>query len=592
MWRAVDHGLRQGATLELVDVAGEDGRLILIGDDQGNIYRSVDGGGTWEESRLSADEPSTMPIPLPELGEVVVEGVDMFDELPEIAPPFRGVPTGMADEDSGEGREEGEGGLAPRNRSEDPGDVIRQVLAGWVRHPTGVNWLATCETDAARVYAATDDGLYRSSDAGRTWLRVFGGANVEETSVLSVVCDERDADRVYIGTGVGFFSSTDGGIAWRRPTGPWGALPTCYIAPDPTNPDRIYIGTYGGVYVTTDLDDFTDVYISMQGSTDARINCSVEPTDAGILYVGSNDGGVVSRDGGRTFEPMAPELLERHVIGMLWYDPRDARHLYILTDDVFWETRDAGRTVEPLYTRRTNALLGTFALDPNDPDRVWLVTGDQLLVLEPETVPFRPVRDDAVARAAESALATTPPLDAVLDGVLERTELDLGTLVARRAKARHRHALPQIAAAAWVSHGSLVRTWSGLGTVESIDDVYSTASCRLSINPPNCWLAAETRELGVRDQAARTSWGVGVTLSWNLPFLEFDRAESNTVWNDVMRIRGAVEWTVAQAWAERARALRELAQVAHDPRTMIALSIRVEEMTALLDALTLNQEEP
>jgi photosystem II stability/assembly factor-like uncharacterized protein len=595
VWREVSHGLRHGTNHELIEVGGADGRLILIGDDAGYIYRTADGGETWMETRLTPDEDSLFTIPLPRLEEIVLPNLDLFDAatLVRASGPSRTSRHSDVDDEEEEGDQRGdeEGGgnasLEPRDRSEDPGDL----LAGWgdTSDEPWVNWITTCETDDLRAYAATDEGLYRSDDGGLVWFRVFVGANDPENEVLSVVCDDEDADRVYIGTRVGFFSSADAGVSWTRPRSWTGNFATCYMELDAANDGRIYVGTYGGAYVTDDLQDFADVWFPIAGSPDARWICAIVSTEQ-HLYLGSGDGGVVSHDGGLTFEPMAPGFLDRSAIGMMMADPRDDAHVYILTDEIFWETRDAGRTAVPLLTRQATGALTTFTLDPNDPDRVLLLTERQLLVLEPERPRPPPRAADPVAGAARRALASSPPLGDVLDAVLGRTGLDRRTVLAKRDAARSRNALPHLSIVAGLGSARRNRRLSGLGTIGVADWIYDaandSASCRLAIRSPSCWLAEQNRDLFVADGSRRITWGVGVLLSWNLSLLAFDRAETNSIWIDVMDVQQEVVHTVADYWFERARVLRELAGAAHTAEGTRALTLRAAEMTAALDAMT------
>lgn len=590
VWREVSHGLRHGTSHELIEVGGADGRLILIGDDAGYIYRSADGGETWMETRLTPDEDAMFTIPLPRLEEMVLPNLDLYDgrtagHAEGLAPPA--VRPDEEEEGGQGGATEGgsssAGALAPRDRSEDPGDL----LAGWgeTSDEPWVNWITTCETDDLRAYAATDEGLYRSDDGGLVWFRVFVGANDPENKVLTVVCDDSDADVVYIGTDVGFFSSRDAGVSWARPRSWTGGFSTCYMELDAAHEGRIYVGTYGGAYATANLQEFDDVWFPMAGSPAARWICAIVSTER-HLYLGSGDGAVVSHDGGHSFEPMAPGYLDRSSIGMMMADPRDDDHLYILTDDVFWETRDAGRTVVPLLTRQATGALTTFTLDPNDPERVLLLTERQFLVLEPERPRPPPPAADPVAAAARRALVANPPLGAVLDTVLTRTGLDRRTVLAKRDAARTRNLLPHVSLFAGIGSALGDRRLTGLGTTGMADAVYDAASCRLGVQPSTCWVAAQKRDLFVADRAEPFVWGVGALLTWNLSLLAFDRAETNSIWIDVMDVQQDVAHTVADYWFERTRVLRELAGASHTAQGTRALTLRAAEMTAALDAMT------
>ena len=592
VWRERNHGLRHGPGFKLIEVGGADGRLILLADDQGYIYRSTNGGATWVESRLSVSERVLFPIPLPRLGQVVLPNLDLFDGLPAVRAdsvlrpavrPGEDAEAGGEDEAAGSGGGSRGGALQPRDRAEDPGDLLSPLA-----HPIRadyVSWMTTCETNDTRAYAATDDGLYRTDDAGFTWYRTFVGANNYENQVLVVMCDDADADRVYIGTSGGFFWSRDAGVSWARPRSFSAGYKTWYMEQDESEPGRIIVGTTGGAYTTTNLEDFEVLYYPDIGSAESRVVYAIVSTPE-HLYLGTGDGAVVSHDGGQTFEQLAPSLLNRAGIWIMQADPRDSAHVYILTSIGLWETRDAGRTVELVLLRSTIEDLHTFALDPNDPDRLLLLTGTQLLVSEPDRPEPPPRRADPVARAARRALATSPDAGEIVEHVLERMRLDNATVVGLRDAARHRNLMPQVSLVAGLSSVQGDRTLSGLGTIGLADGIYDGGNCRLAIRPPNCWIGATRFDLTTADRSAPFVWGVALLLRWNLSMATFDRAETNSIWRDVTKVRQRVMHTVADYWFERQRVLEELASTSHGPDETRDLTLRAAEMTSALDAMS------
>lgn len=592
-WVEASHGLRNGVAIQRIDISAS-GRLILIGDNAGFVYRSTDGGAVWDESRLIADDVAPLPIPLPVLGEVLLPLLGLTD-APAGAPPFPAVPEYRAYEGFvlGEILEteaatggSSSGGLGPRNRSEDPGDIMSRYFSGTADQPSRINSLSICPTDERLVYAATNYGLFRSEDGGVTWLRVFAGVSDSENVVGTVACDPVDASRAYAGTPEGFFYSRDRGISWKRPLGPWGGLGTCSIGFDPADPQRIYLGTASGVVTSTDLDDFRFVYDPVTGTTEARTTCAPAPTRGSIFYVGSDDGGVVTRDDGHTWERLAPFTLERWSIRQVVVDPGAPEHAYFLTDQRLYETRDAGRTISEIYTSHVGAALRWLVLDPRDPDRVLLVTAQHLFLYEQQRGQPRSVGADPVAQSAARALLRDPSLGSVIDSVLGRLRLDGRTFAHLRSMAHVRRAMPQVALGAWLYRGSGDRTVRGPGPIGSVDSVYASSSCRLAVAPSNCWLFDAARDLRTADEGSQVSWGVGVVLTWNLPLLEFDRQESHPIWPDILGVRGELLDTLVEYWMERSRILRELTDVPHSAAATRALSYRVREVGSVLTELT------
>jgi hypothetical protein len=130
--------------------------------------------------------------------------------------------------------------------------ISTDLGATWTMSNTGlagtVNVLLTIPGNGELVYAGTNNGLYRSTDAGATW-----AVTPLTSQVRTLVADPLRPANIYAGTyGAGVHASTDGGTTWT----PMNTGLTCnkVLSLDlrPGAENTIYAGTEGGsVFKTT-----------------------------------------------------------------------------------------------------------------------------------------------------------------------------------------------------------------------------------------------------------------------------------------------------------------------------------------------------
>lgn len=78
--------------------------------------------------------------------------------------------------------------------------------------------MAVDPDDADVVYAGTRNGVFKSTDAGATWVSASKGLPVSRYAVPSVgvlAADPRFPNRIWATAGRGVFLSTDGGQTWQ-----------------------------------------------------------------------------------------------------------------------------------------------------------------------------------------------------------------------------------------------------------------------------------------------------------------------------------------------------------------------------------------
>jgi len=95
------------------------------------------------------------------------------------------------------------------------------------------------------VYGGTNDGAYKSTDAGVTWNAASTGLAVS-LIVPALAIDPDTPSTLYCGTSVGVYKSTDGGANWNTFGLPSVAVNALTI--DSRTPTTLYAATNGGVF--------------------------------------------------------------------------------------------------------------------------------------------------------------------------------------------------------------------------------------------------------------------------------------------------------------------------------------------------------
>jgi len=299
-------------------------------------------------------------------------------------------------------------------------------------------------------FGATGGGLWKTTDGGETWAPVTDG-QITSSSVGAVAVSESNPDVVFIGTGEacirgniqpgdGVYKSTDAGKTWT-PVGLRETENVSKIRIHPTNPDIVFVAAFGhhgdpnperGVFKTTDggktwrkvlyRDDKTgaaDLWIDhrnpdvifaslwqayrkeykmesggpgsglfkstdggetwteitrnpgLPSGVDGRIGVSVSGADSNRVYVllENEQGGLFrSDDGGATFEKVNEERQIRQrafYYTHLTADPVDKDTVYLLNVGTFKST-DGGKTMERFAGGDSHDLW----IDPADHDHI------------------------------------------------------------------------------------------------------------------------------------------------------------------------------------------------------------------------------
>ncbi|MDQ2817179.1 MAG: glycosyl hydrolase [Candidatus Eremiobacteraeota bacterium] len=257
-----------------------------------------------------------------------------------------------------------------------------------------VIYAGTGESDI-RGDVITGDGVFRSTDAGKTWR--YAGLGDTHT-ISSILVDPRRPDVVYASSmghvfkpnaDRGVFKSTDGGKKWRKILFVDDSTGAIDLAMEPKHPDVLYAAMWQAYRTPWSLSSGgpgSGLYKSIDGGAHwtnltpnsglphgrlGRIGVSVAASDPRVVYaiIQAKEGGVFrSNDGGATWKRANGEwkLRQRAFYYMSVYaDPTNANTVYVPEVDALWVSHDGAKNFSQLHTPHGDN--HTVWINPNDP---------------------------------------------------------------------------------------------------------------------------------------------------------------------------------------------------------------------------------
>lgn len=239
------------------------------------------------------------------------------------------------------------------------------------------------------------DGVYKSTDGGKTWRNI----GLQDTSQIGkVLIDPNNPDLVYVAAighpygpndQRGVFRSQDGGNTWKKILYVNDKTGAADLAPDPHNPRIIYAATWqvlrmpwdidevgagSGIYKTTDGGDhwihLTDGLPDNMG----KIGLAVSPMNSQRVWatIGGDKGGVYrSDDGGQTWQLLngSFEMHSRqYYYAHIFADPQQLDTVYTFSSKNFYKSNDGGTTWSIIRTPHGD--YHDLWIDPNDDQRM------------------------------------------------------------------------------------------------------------------------------------------------------------------------------------------------------------------------------
>jgi photosystem II stability/assembly factor-like uncharacterized protein len=356
-WRELGPAV-MGGRIDDLAVVEKNPDVIYVATASGGVWRTTDGAITWK------------PI-FERVGPMSIGAIAVSQSDPSIVWAGTGEPNNRNTSSWGAGV----------YKSADGGDTWTATGLADTQH---IGQIEIDPRNSNVVYVAAlghlwganpERGLYKTTDAGKTWVRVLFVD--DDTGVADVKLDPQSPDIVYAsgyqrrraafgfnggGPGSALYKSTDGGATWRKltdglPYAEGGDTGRIGIAVYRKDPRIVYTeiehAKGGGLFRSNDRGETWTRMSRINPNPAYFSRFWIDPNNDLRVYVaalqstGVMAGITVSEDGGKTFKPGLGDLVHPDFHAM-WIDPANSSHMIIGVDGGVYLSRNGGNDWEHL----------------------------------------------------------------------------------------------------------------------------------------------------------------------------------------------------------------------------------------------------
>ncbi len=437
-------------------------------------------------------------------------------------------------------------------RSEDAGERW-SVVFSTSGDANVINFIGVFEDG---IFVCTERGLFRSSNGRSNWKRIFKGMNSEENNVLCIAFSDSN---IYIGTRDGLFVSNDNGATWKKDAGEAGNISVKWIS---FLEDEILLVAEEGVYRGKDA-NWDRIFISYteeaEYDSDATDDASVagRPVNSALakedkMFLATDYGIFLSEDKGLSWKRFTSTgLFSQKVKRLLFSDA-----LFAATDKGIFVFNDKNEIWVSLYKGMSASKARSLSAGDG---KIWAATDKgiyrtdlkgSILFAEKDRLDFE--KDNVIAQ-----FKNEPTIREVQEIAIKYAEVHPEKIQAWRSAASKKALLPDLS----------------VGLDRYVTDYYH-------------WDAGQNPDVLTKGDDV-VSWDV--TMSWDLGELVWndDQTSIDTRSRLMVQLRDDILDEITRTYFERRRLQIETHLAPpKDLKKKLELDLRVQELTADLDALT------
>ncbi len=440
-----------------------------------------------------------------------------------------------------------------------------------------INFVTFDSVSPEILYLATTEGLYVTENRGRDWKRIFRKIGETANNVAWIALDLRDERKIYIGTNKGLYASSDSGETWRKRNGWLPESPVGSIAVHPSNSQVLYLANTRGLFksvdkgytgkriyvtslkVTDEEDTKDDEESSQENEKQTLISCIViDKGNPEKVFIATGEGVFVSSDSGESWNKLPHQGLSCDDVNFIVASSNKEGTLYAATKNGVFEFLPDLNSWQEIYQGMSARDVRSLALNAD---------GKQLFAATNRGV-FKTV-DTSTPRSVNSEPAQTVEIDN-LQKQLQKLSLNEPAIQeVQEAALRY----------AEVIHPQRIKTLRQNAKLKALfPDVTLDYDKTVGYSVSK---SGEYFAVGPYDWGLSFSWDVG-----DLVFNEQVRLLDGNA-RLMVQLRDDILNEVTRLYYERRKLQIELMMSPpENPHETIAKRLRLEELTANIDALT------